>query len=33
MHDILKTEKDDFSVLKNDKMIFYSAWNSMLTDY
>ena len=31
---ILRTEKDDLSVLKkNDKMIFSLAWNTMFTDY
>ena len=32
--DILRTQKDDFSVLpKSDKMIFYVAWNTIFTDY
>ena len=35
LHDILRTEKYDVSVLKKkkNKMIFFLAWNNMFTEY
>ena len=33
LHDILRTEKDDLSALKNNKMIFSLEWNTMFTEY
>ena len=34
LYDLLKTEKDDLSVLKkNNKMMFSLAWNNLFTVY